>query len=61
VVKDAPASLDAEFEVLYTDVGRPSIPSERLQMLFSVRSERQLMELGTAVAKPRAAIRRPAR
>jgi transposase len=44
------ASLDAEFEALYTDFGRPSIPPERLiraslvQILFSVRSERQLME-----------------
>lgn len=50
VVNDALASLDAEFEALYTDLGRPSIPPERLirasllQILFSVRSERQLME-----------------
>lgn len=50
VVNEALASLDAEFEALYTDFGRPSIPPERLirasllQILFSVRSERQLME-----------------
>lgn len=50
VVNAALASLDAEFEALYTDFGRPSIPLERLirasliQILFSVRSERQLME-----------------
>ena len=50
VVNDALASLDAELAVLYTDFGRPSIPPERLirasliQILFSVRSERQLME-----------------
>ncbi|QDI78081.1 MULTISPECIES: IS5 family transposase [Leisingera] len=50
VVNDALASLDADFEALYTDFGRPSIPPERLiracllQILFSVRSERQLME-----------------
>ena len=50
VVNGALASLDAEFEALYTDFGRPSIPPERLirasliQILFSVRSERQLME-----------------
>jgi len=50
VVNDALASLDAELEALYTDFGRPSIPPERLirasllQILFSVRSERQLME-----------------
>lgn len=50
VVNDALASLDAEFEALHTDFGRPSIPPERLirasliQILFSIRSERQLME-----------------
>ncbi len=50
VVNGAPAGLDAEFEALHTDFGRPSIPPERLirasliQILFSVRSERQLME-----------------
>jgi hypothetical protein len=50
VVNDALASLDTEFEALYIDFGRPSIPPERLirasliQILFSVRSERQLME-----------------
>jgi transposase len=50
VVNDVLASLDADFETLYTDFGRPSIPPERLirasllQILFSVRSERQLME-----------------
>ena len=47
---DALASLDAEFDALYTKEGRPSIAPERLirasllQMLFSIRSERQLME-----------------
>ncbi len=50
VVNDALASLDADFAALYTDFGRPSIAPERLirasllQILFSVRSERQLME-----------------
>lgn len=50
VVNDALASLDSDFEALYTDFGRPSIAPERLirasllQILFSVRSERQLME-----------------
>lgn len=50
VVNEALASLDAEFEALYTDFGRPSIAPERLiraslvQILFSIRSERQLME-----------------
>jgi transposase len=50
VVNDARARLDAEFEALYADFGRPSIAPERLirasllQILFSVRSERQLME-----------------
>ena len=50
VVNDALASLDAEFEGLYAAHGRPSIAPERLvrasllQILYSVRSERQLME-----------------
>ena len=50
VVNDALASLDADFERLYSAEGRPSIAPERLmrasliQILFSVRSERQLME-----------------
>ena len=50
VVNDALASLDAEFDRLYAAEGRPSIAPERLirasliQILFSVRSERQLME-----------------
>jgi len=50
VVNDALASLDAEFECLYADFGRPSVAPERLirasliQILFSIRSERHLME-----------------
>ena len=50
IVNDALASMDAEFGRLYAKEGRPSIAPERLlrasliQMLFSVRSERQLME-----------------
>jgi len=50
VVNDALASLDGEFAALYAEFGRPSIAPERLirasliQILFSVRSERQLME-----------------
>jgi transposase len=50
IVNDALVSLDAEFDELYTDFGRPSIAPERLirtsllQILFSIRSERQLME-----------------
>src|SRR5947207_15854094 len=50
VVDAALASLDTEFEQLYADEGRPSIAPERLlraalvQILFSIRSERQLME-----------------
>lgn len=47
---EALGCLDARFEALYSDVGRPSIPPEMLlratllQAFFSVRSERQLME-----------------
>jgi transposase len=45
VVNEALASLDAEFEALYTDFGRPSVPPERLiRALSSVRWKRQLME-----------------
>lgn len=50
ILNDALASLDTEFDALYTNFGRPSIAPERLirasflQMLYSIRSERQLME-----------------
>ena len=50
IVNDALASLDGDFDRLYSAEGRPSIAPERLlrgsliQILFSVRSERQLME-----------------
>lgn len=50
VVDTALASLDADFATLYAADGRPSIAPERLmraalvQILFSIRSERQLME-----------------
>jgi transposase len=44
------AELDGRFSALYEAVGRPSIPPERLlratllQLLYSIRSERQLVE-----------------
>jgi transposase len=50
IVNESLASLDAEFDKLYADTGRGSIPPERLlraallQAFFSVRSERLLME-----------------
>ena len=50
LLNEALASLYSEFEALYTDFGRPSIAPEwlirasLLQILFSVRSERQLVE-----------------
>lgn len=50
VVDVALVTLDADFERLYAGDGRPSIAPERLmraalvQILFSIRSERQLME-----------------
>jgi transposase len=50
IVNAALARLDAAFADLYAADGRPSIPPERLlravliQILFSIRSERQLME-----------------
>jgi transposase len=43
-------AMDASFEALYKSEGRPSIPPERLlratllQLLYSIRSERQLVE-----------------
>lgn len=58
VVNDALASLDGEFEALYTDSGRPSIPPERLiragllQILFSIRSERQLGDYFSVLLRP---------
>lgn len=50
VVNDALAGLSCEFEKLYAQEGRPSIPPERLlralllQAFYSIRSERLLME-----------------
>jgi transposase len=50
LVNDVLVSLDAEFANLYSAFGRESIPPERLlralllQALFTIRSERQLME-----------------
>jgi transposase len=44
------AELDASFSALYEGIGRPSIPPERLlrasllQLLYSIRSARQLVE-----------------
>ena len=44
------AMLHADFEALYAKTGRPSIPPERLlrvsliQTLYSIRSERQLVQ-----------------
>jgi transposase len=44
------AELDPRFSALYEGIGRPSIPPERLlrasllQLLYSIRSERQLVE-----------------
>ena len=50
MVDDALKTLDGRFEELYDEDGRKSIPPERLlrallvQMLYSIRSERMLME-----------------
>ena len=50
LVNDVLASLDDEFARLYSPFGRELIPPERLlralllQAVFSIRSERQLME-----------------
>ena len=50
MVDEALKGLSPLFDELYSNVGRPSIPPERLlralllQVLFTIRSERQLME-----------------
>lgn len=50
LVDEALGQLAGRFDAIYASCGRPSIPPERLlralliQVLFSVRSERQLME-----------------
>src|SRR6202047_4646158 len=50
MVDAALVELSPEFEALYSKVGRPSIPPEKLlralllQILFTIRSERLLME-----------------
>jgi transposase len=50
VVNEALASLSSEFSALYALMGRPSIPPEKLlramllQVFYTIRSERQLME-----------------
>ena len=50
VVNEVLISLDADFAAMYSDIGRESIPPERLlrgsliQAFYTVRSERQLME-----------------
>jgi transposase len=50
LVNEALGGLSKRFEALYSQIGRPSIPPEYLlratllQALFTVRSERQLME-----------------
>jgi transposase len=50
LVNEALGHLDRAFDRLYADEGRPSVPPERLlrasllQLFYSIRSERQLME-----------------
>ena len=50
IVNAALAALSGEFSALYSRMGRPSIPPEKLlramllQAFYSIRSERQLME-----------------
>jgi transposase len=50
IVNDAVARLAGDFSALYSRLGRPSIPPEKLlramllQAFYSIRSERQLMD-----------------
>jgi transposase len=47
---EAMASLEVRFDAMYSGMGRPSVPPEQmlrallLQMLYTVRSERMLVE-----------------
>jgi Transposase domain (DUF772) len=51
VVDEVLASLDGEFEAMYSAIGRPSVPPEQLlkatvlMALYSIRSERAFCEL----------------
>jgi len=50
IIDEALEHLDATLDEIYADKGRPSIPPKRLiwasllQVIYSIRSERQLME-----------------
>jgi transposase len=50
IVDEALEVLSADFERMYSRIGRPSIPPEKLlralllQAFYTIRSERQLME-----------------
>lgn len=50
LVNDALQALSREFDKMYSDIGRPSIAPEKLlralllQILYTIRSERMLME-----------------
>ena len=50
IVNDALVALSREFQEIYSDIGRPSIPPEKLlrtlllQVFHGIRSERQMME-----------------
>jgi len=52
MVDEVLTQLSARFDAMYASGGRPSIPPEKLlraqllQMLYSIRSERLLMERG---------------
>ena len=51
------AALSPRFQQMYSRMGRPSIPPERLlralllQILFTIRSERQLMESAVSLVR----------
>jgi transposase len=44
LIDQAMERLNWLFDSIYADGGRRSIPPERLQLLYSIRSERQLVE-----------------
>ena len=62
IVNEALSALEREFAGLYSPIGRPSIPPEKLlramllQAFYSIRSERLLMERRDIAAKFLAAV-----
>lgn len=65
IVNDALTALSGEFQAIYSDIGRPSIPPEKLlrtlllQVFHGIRSERQMMERSISTCHCASATSRP--